>query len=262
VATRASSPKCPRPPQSCAKSCVGHARLKFWSFPATDFLEKKRSQQTYTQGTVPRSSARCTKSCHDFFWFPMTCYDCHWFPMIPYDFLWCPMISDDFLRVPLISYSLHRFPLISNDSSWSLMIYYDFLWFPMISLGFLWFPMIPHDFRCFPMIVEYTLATSNSSLHICVLHSYNEFQACKKDCSCTLSSSNSTAPVICYPLRPSPTVPARFTTTRTPRLPTALPYHGPAVLQYVLFLSSIMIYNDFSWFPMISYGFPWFLLIS
>ena len=115
--------------------------------------------------------------------------------------------------------------------------------------------MIPHDFQCFPMIVEYTLATSNSSLHMCVFRSYNEFQVCKKDCSCTLSSSNSTAPLIGYPLRPSPTVPARLTATRTPMLPTALAYHGRAVLQYALFLSSIMIYNDFLWFPMISLGF-------
>ena len=144
------------------------------------------------------------------------------------------MISYDFLGFPMIcygSYDFHWFPVIPHDFLWFPVISYGFLWFTGVSYDFHRFPMIPHAFLCFPMIVEYIL--------------YNEFQACKKDCSCTLSSSNSTAPVICYPLCPSPTVPARFTTTRTPRLPTALPYHGPAVLQYVLFLSSIMIYNDF-----------------
>ena len=152
--------------------------------------------------------------------------------------------------------------MIPHDLLWFIMISFGSLWFPEVSYDFHWFQMIPYDFRCFPMIVEYTLATSNSSLHICVLHSYNEFQACKKDCSCTLSSSNSTAPLIGYPLRPSPTVPARLTATRTPMLPTALAYRARAVLHYSLFVSPTMICNDFLWFPTISYGFSWFSLSS
>ena len=161
------------------------------------------------------------------------------------------MISYDFLGFPLIcygSYDFHWFPVISYDFLWFPVISYGFLWFIWVSYDFHRFPMIPHAFLCFPMIVEYIL--------------YNEFQACKKDCSCTLSSSNSTVPAICYPLCPSPTVPARLTATRIPRLPTAPAYHARAVLQYSLFVSSIMICNGFLWFLTISDGFLWFPVIS
>jgi len=144
----------PRPPKSCAKSCAGHARPKFWSISGGGFFQRKKIlADIHPRNGTPE---QCwNNQMHKvLLWFLVVSCNFLWLQLISDDSLWFLIMSNDFLWFLGVSYDLLwflRFPLISSDSSWFLMISCDFLWFPMIYFGFLRFPSISNDSSCFPL---------------------------------------------------------------------------------------------------------------
>ena len=119
----------PRPPKSCAKSCAGHARPKFWSISGGGFFGKKLRRHTPKErypGAVlewPDAQSLAMISC-GFLWLLVIAIDLKWSLMISHDFLWFPKISFDFSWFLTISMDFKGFLMIcSCDFQWFLLVF-------------------------------------------------------------------------------------------------------------------------------------------